>query len=166
MFGRSSDSENSTTSSLGDVSGVNGSGDQPYDVSAFVGEGVDFKGIISYKGTVRIDGNLEGEIHTTGVLLVGRGAVINARVEAGTIISQGKIVGNIVAGEKIQLNSPAILNGSVRTPSLSMEEGVLFNGSCEMGPQISDKGKLSKKDSDSKVATMKDENLDENLKVV
>ncbi len=162
MFGRSSDSDNSTTSSFGDVSGINGSGDQAYDVSAFVGEGVDFKGIISYKGTVRIDGTLEGEIHTTGTLLVGRGAVINARVEAGIIISQGKIVGNIVAGEKIQLNSPAVLNGSVRTPSLSMEEGVLFNGSCEMGPQITDKGKLGKKDSEPKVATL----LDDSLKVV
>ena len=159
MFGRRSDSDNSTTSSFGDSSGSNGNLDQPYDVSAFVGEGVEFKGVISYKGTVRIDGNLEGEIHTTGVLLVGQGAVINARVEAGTIICQGKIIGNIVAKEKIQLKSPAILDGSVRTPSLSMEEGVLFNGSCEMGPQINEKGKQGKKDSDLKVTSIKDDSL-------
>lgn len=107
---------------------------QQHDVSAFVGEGVEFKGIINYQGTVRIDGHLEGEIHTGGVLIVGQGAVIDAKVEAGTIICQGRIVGDIVARDKIQLKSPAVLDGSVKTPSLSMEEGVLFNGTCEMGP--------------------------------
>ena len=45
------------------------------DISAFVGKGVEFKGTISYKGTVRIDGYLDGEIHTDGVLLVGEEAV-------------------------------------------------------------------------------------------
>ena len=50
------------------------------DVSAFVGKGVEFKGTISYSGTVRIDGFLNGEIHTDGVLLIGDEAV--ARLEA------------------------------------------------------------------------------------
>lgn len=142
MFGRNSDSDNSSTVSTGfspsdssrSQSGNDKVFDQSHDVSAFVGEGVEFKGVISYQGTVRIDGQLEGEIHTDGVLIVGKTAVIDAKVEAGTIICQGRIIGNIVAREKIQLMSPAVLNGSVRTPSLSMEEGVLFNGTCEMGP--------------------------------
>lgn len=101
-------------------------------VNAFVGKGVEFKGIISYNGTVRIDGTMEGEIHTEGTLLVGEEAVITATVSAGTIICKGKITGDIQAKEKVKLRTPAILNGSVTTPTLSMEEGVLFNGSCEM----------------------------------
>lgn len=105
---------------------------QAHEVSAFVGEGVTFKGVINYQGTVRIDGRLEGEISTQGTLIVGQNAVIDAKVEAGTIVCQGKIVGDIVAREKIQLSSPAVLDGSVKTPSLSMEEGVLLNGTCEM----------------------------------
>ena len=40
------------------------------DIIAFVGKGVEFKGVISYSGTVRIDGYLDGEIHTDGVLLI------------------------------------------------------------------------------------------------
>ena len=55
------------------------------DIIAFVGKGVEFKGVISYSGTVRIDGNLDGEIHTDGVLLIGDEAVIQAKVTAGTI---------------------------------------------------------------------------------
>ena len=127
MFGRNSESDsNSGSSSHKDAFTEN------HDVSAFVGEGVEFKGVINYKGTIRVDGQLEGEIHTTGVLVVGQRAVLKAKVEAGTILCQGRIVGDVVATEKIQLMSPAVLSGSLKTPSLSMEEGVLFNGTCGM----------------------------------
>lgn len=102
------------------------------NVIAFVGKGVEFKGIISYNGTVRIDGVLDGEIHTDGTLLVGEEAVLTAKVSAGTVVSKGKITGDIIAKEKVRLLAPAVLNGSVKTPMLSMEEGVLFNGNIEM----------------------------------
>ena len=114
MFGRNSDSDNSSTVSTGfslsdssrSQSGNDKVFEQSHDVSAFVGEGVEFKGVISYQGTVRIDGQLEGEIHTDGVLIVGKSAVIDAKVEAGTIICQGRILGNIVASEKSNLFPP------------------------------------------------------------
>lgn len=102
------------------------------NVIAFVGKGVEFKGIISYNGTVRIDGVLDGEIHTDGTLLVGEEAVLTAKVSAGTVVSKGKVTGDIIAKEKVRLLAPAVLNGSVKAPMLSMEEGVLFNGNIEM----------------------------------
>jgi cytoskeletal protein CcmA (bactofilin family) len=91
-----------------------------------------FKGTITYNGTVRIDGTLEGEIHTDGILLVGEEAVITAKVTAGTIVCKGKITGDINAKDKMKLRAPAIINGGVTTPMLSIEEGVLFNGTLEM----------------------------------
>src|SRR4029077_2869323 len=106
--------------------------DKPEDISAFVGKGVEFKGTISYSGTVRIDGYLDGEIHTDGMLLIGEDAVIQAKITAGTIVSKGKITGEVVAKECIKLRAPAVMNGSVKTPVLSMEDGVLFNGALEM----------------------------------
>jgi cytoskeletal protein CcmA (bactofilin family) len=112
--------------------GETGESDRGDDVIAFVGKGVEFKGVITYDGTVRIDGLLDGEIHTEGILLIGEDAVITAKVSAGTIISKGKITGDLMAREKVKLLSPAVFNGSVKTPMLSIEEGVLFNGSCEM----------------------------------
>jgi cytoskeletal protein CcmA (bactofilin family) len=102
------------------------------DVSAFVGKGVEFKGTISYSGTVRIDGYLDGEIHTDGVLLIGEDAVIQAKITAGTIVCKGKITGDVVAKERVKLRAPAVMNGSVKAPVLSMEDGVLFNGALEM----------------------------------
>ena len=102
------------------------------DVIAFVGKCVEFKGTISYSGTVRIDGNLDGEIHTDGVLLIGEDAVIQAKITAGSVVSKGKITGDVIAKERVKLRAPAVMNGSVKTPVLSMEDGVLFNGALEM----------------------------------
>jgi cytoskeletal protein CcmA (bactofilin family) len=122
-----------------DDSGASGQSLSPEggdDVSAFVGKGVEFKGTITYKGTVRIDGFLDGEIHTEGVLLVGEEAVITAKVTAGTIVCKGKITGDIHAKEKIKLRAPAVVSGGVKTPMLSIEEGVLFNGTLEMAQGV------------------------------
>jgi cytoskeletal protein CcmA (bactofilin family) len=105
------------------------------DISAFVGKGVEFKGTISYSGTVRIDGYLDGEIHTDGVLLIGEDAVLQAKITAGTVVCKGKITGDIVVKEQVKLRAPAVVNGSVKTPLLSMEDGVLFNGNLEMAQQ-------------------------------
>jgi len=114
------------------VVALNSTSEKPEDISAFVGKGVEFKGTISYSGTVRIDGYLDGEIHTDGMLLIGEDAVIQAKITAGTIVSKGKITGEVVAKECIKLRAPAVMNGSVKTPVLSMEDGVLFNGALEM----------------------------------
>ena len=106
------------------------------DISAFVCKGVEFKGTISYSGTVRIDGYLDGEIHTDGVLLIGEDAVLQAKITAGTVVCKGKITGDIIVKEQVKLRAPAVVNGSVKTPLLSMEDGVLFNGSLEMAQQV------------------------------
>ncbi|HYM37205.1 MAG TPA: polymer-forming cytoskeletal protein [Nitrospiraceae bacterium] len=102
------------------------------DMTALVGAGTEFKGVIRYNGTVRIDGKVEGEIHTDGVLLIGETAVIKATVSAGSIVSCGKIFGNVTATEAIKLIAPAVLKGSATTLQLSMEEGVCFRGSLEV----------------------------------
>ncbi|WP_447975052.1 bactofilin family protein [Nitrospira sp. Kam-Ns4a] len=99
----------------------------------FLGRGVDFKGVVNFDGTVRIDGRLEGEIHTKGTLIVGEHAVIKGIITAGTLITGGKIRGNVTALEKVQLLKPAVLVGDVRTPSISIEDGAHFHGACDMG---------------------------------
>ena len=63
---------------------------------------------------------------------VGDEAVIQAKVTAGTIVCKGKITGDIAAKERVKLRAPAVFNGSMKTPMLSIEDGVLFNGGLEM----------------------------------
>jgi cytoskeletal protein CcmA (bactofilin family) len=118
----------------------NGNGHTPEDwsqsdVIAYVGKGVSFKGEVKYDGTVKIDGTLEGQIETTGVLLVGADAIIRAKVKAGSVICRGEITGDIIATTKVNLLADAVVDGSVQTPVLSIEEGVAFNGTLEMRKQ-------------------------------
>src|SRR3990172_1421544 len=94
------------------------------DIIAFLGKGTEFKGMVTYEGTIRVDGRIEGEILTKGTLVIGETAVINAEINAGTIVCGGKVNGNLVAREKIQLLAPAVLTGSIKTPILIVEEGV------------------------------------------
>ena len=103
------------------------------DQYTFMGKDVDFKGNANFKGTVRIDGRFDGHIIAESVLIVGEQAVIKGEIVCGIIICSGKVDGNITASQKVQLLKPAVLIGGVRTPSFSMEEGVLFHGTCDMG---------------------------------
>jgi len=98
-----------------------------------LGKGAEFKGIVSFDGTVRVDGRVEGEIHTTGTLIVGEHAVIDGIVCAGVLMNSGRINGTITAIEKIHILKPGVLIGDVRTPVIAIEEGSHFHGMCDMG---------------------------------
>jgi cytoskeletal protein CcmA (bactofilin family) len=105
-------------------------------VIAFIGKGVAFKGVIAYSGTVRIDGTLDGEIYTDGGLIVGPDAVITAKITAGIVVCEGTITGDVHAEERVTLLDPAVIDGSLQTPVLSVEEGVRMNGTLEMAPVV------------------------------
>lgn len=99
----------------------------------FLGKGVDFKGKAQFEGTVRVDGNFEGEITIDDTLIIGETALIKGTITGGTIVSSGRIEGVITANKKIQLLKSAVLIGDVHTPTFAMEEGVYFQGECDMG---------------------------------
>jgi len=101
-----------------------------------LGKGTDFKGVVNFDGTVRVDGRVEGEIHTTGTLIVGEHAVIEGIVCAGVLMNSGKINGTITAIEKIQILKPGVLVGDIRTPVIAIEEGSHFHGMCDMGAHL------------------------------
>jgi cytoskeletal protein CcmA (bactofilin family) len=97
----------------------------------FLARGFEFKGTLIFDGTVRIDGVVSGEIHTKGTIILGKHAVIEGNVSAGTIVSGGRINGNVIAREKVSLLSTAVLMGTITTPLLDVEEGVCLKGTCE-----------------------------------
>ncbi len=103
------------------------------EFDTFLGKGVDFKGKAKFEGTVRVDGNFEGEIIIDDTLIIGENALIKGTITGGTIVSSGRIEGVITANKKIQLLKPAILIGDVHTPTFAVEEGVYFQGECDMG---------------------------------
>ena len=102
------------------------------EITAFLGKGTEFKGVLSFEGTIRVDGKIEGEILSKDTLIGGDSAYLNGEVSVGTIILSGKVVGNINASQKVHLLAPANIQGNIKTPKLIIEEGVTFDGKCEM----------------------------------
>ena len=99
----------------------------------FLGKGVDFKGIVNFDGTIRIDGRVEGEVHTTGTVIIGEQATVKGIISAGTLMTSGKINGTVTATAKIQILKHGVLIGDIRTPGISIEDGGHFHGMCDMG---------------------------------
>jgi len=102
------------------------------EITAFLGKGTEFKGVLSFEGTIRVDGKMEGEIISKDTLIGGDSAFLQGEVTVGTIILSGKVVGNINASQKVHLLAPANIQGNIKTPKLIIEEGVTFDGKCEM----------------------------------
>ena len=99
---------------------------------SLLGKNARFKGVIMFEGTARIDGRLEGDISTEGTLVVGEEAIVDGNIVARTVICAGNITGDIVASERVELLAPAIFTGRVKTPRLSLQEGVSFLGTSEV----------------------------------
>lgn len=98
-----------------------------------LGKDVTFKGVVQFEGTVQLESYFEGEIYTKGLLVVGEHAVIRGTITVGTLISSGKIQGNVTATNKVQLLKTAVQIGDVQSPILSIEEGAYFKGFADMG---------------------------------
>lgn len=102
------------------------------EITAFLGKGTEFKGVLSFTGTIRVDGRVEGEVVSKDTLIAGDSAHLQGEIAVGTIISSGKIVGNLTAAQKVHIIAPGSIEGNIKTPKLIIEEGVAFNGQCEM----------------------------------
>ena len=95
---------------------------------------VEIKGNLKFSGELTFEGKLEGEIHADGTLHLGDSAVVNGNVNVGTVIVRGKVNGNIVAKDKIEIKAKTELFGDIRGAKLVIEEGVTFVGKTEINP--------------------------------
>mgnify|MGYP003385081072 FL=1 len=113
----------------------------------FLGKDVVFKGTLTLEGNVRVDGQLEGEVHSTGTLTVGEHAIIKGNITTGALITSGKIKGDVTASEKVTILNTGIVIGDIRTPEISIEAGAHFHGLSDMGTEkwVEDRGATSEK---------------------
>ncbi len=95
---------------------------------------VEIKGNLKFEGELTFEGKLEGEIHSDGTLLLGDGAVVNGNISANSVVVRGKVNGNIVAKDKIDIKAKTELFGDVRAAKLVIEEGITFVGKAEVNP--------------------------------
>ncbi|MFY7993120.1 MAG: bactofilin family protein [Bacteriovoracaceae bacterium] len=105
---------------------------QGQNICAIIEEGCRFEGNLSFTGTVRIAGYVNGTIFSNDTLIVSEGAVINADINANIVVISGSVKGNIKATSRVEMRRPARFEGTVTSPSLIVEEGVIFHGITKM----------------------------------
>jgi cytoskeletal protein CcmA (bactofilin family) len=97
-----------------------------------IGEGACFEGSVVVPHGIRIDGAFKGKIEASEMLTIGNTGVVEADIKAKSIIIGGKVSGNIVAAERVELESKASFIGDLQTRDLVINEGALFHGKCLM----------------------------------
>jgi cytoskeletal protein CcmA (bactofilin family) len=102
------------------------------NLSAFIDQGSEFEGKLSFKDTVRIDGCFRGEITSQNTLVVGETGEIMATVRSRNVIVSGTVTGNVFATEKIVLHKTARLEGDIEAGCVAIEEGAIVNGKITM----------------------------------
>ncbi len=104
------------------------------EFTTIIGKDAAIKGEITFENGVRVDGRIEGKIHSSGILAISKGGKVQAaEVQAGNIIVEGEVVGNLRATERIELRQTARLKGDLWAAKLLVAEGATFNGHCHVG---------------------------------
>jgi len=103
------------------------------EMGTIIGKGNKIDGTITIEGPTRIDGTVTGKLHSSDSVTVGpTGTIKAAEIRASTIIVGGKVEGNLVATEKVELQSRCEVVGDISSKSLLVEHGAIFHGSSKM----------------------------------
>ena len=137
-FGRGSKGDSSSAMSMpaassGSSSSSSSAGGGFGNLTAFIDQGSEFEGKLSFKDTVRIDGTFSGEISSDNTLIVGESGQIHASIKSVCVVISGLVEGDIHASDQIVLHKTAVVEGNLEAPAISMEEGAQSNGSVRMG---------------------------------
>jgi len=121
-------SESSATLDEGGVIELSGE-----ETVAYLYKGSRVTGRLTFHGAARVDGNVDGEVLCNGILTIGEGAEIRAKVSGDVIVIHGQVEGDVTATDKIELGAPAHVVGNIVAPRVVVTEGVVFDGYCTMG---------------------------------
>ena len=95
---------------------------------------VEIKGSIKFQNELTIDGKVEGEITSAGVLIIGENSEVRGEIKTKSVTVHGKVQGNITVEERCELKGHAQLIGDLKAARLVIEEGATFVGKSEVSP--------------------------------
>lgn len=101
-------------------------------MNTLLGKGSSFNGSLKVEGGIRIDGQVEGQVETSGTLVIGKEGILKAEIKAKDAIIGGKVTGNITAANKIELQSGAHYSGDIKCRGLIIDSDVFFDGTSKM----------------------------------
>ena len=104
---------------------------------AYIGAGTTFVGTASSAGSIRVEGMVEGEIHSGRVVVLSASAQVKGQVHAKSILVLGASVeGNLIASESVEIRKGARVRGDITAPSVLMDPDIEFSGRCEKHPAV------------------------------
>ncbi|MBS4014876.1 MAG: polymer-forming cytoskeletal protein [Candidatus Latescibacteria bacterium] len=101
-------------------------------LDTFVGKSTTLKGDIIIQGSIRIDGQIDGNIEVSETLICGNESFIKGNVTCKTAVIAGRIEGNITAQTAVELQSGANIMGDITCASLIIDKNCFFDGKCHM----------------------------------
>ena len=107
---------------------------EPTQQMTVIGPDTHIKGEMAFDHTARILGSFEGSISAKGELQIAEGAKCKASVDAGKVLVDGLVEGNVSARERVELTAKARMKGDLVTARLVVAEGASFVGHCSVGP--------------------------------
>ena len=99
-----------------------------------VGADSHFEGKLTFERTAKINGKFDGTINGKGELQVSQNALCKADVQAGAVAVDGRVEGNVQAGDTVRLNGSGVVKGDITAAKMVMAEGASFYGQCAVGP--------------------------------
>jgi cytoskeletal protein CcmA (bactofilin family) len=100
---------------------------------AVLSRGVSIKGLVKFLNELRIDGEVEGTIDSTGTLTLGEHALIRGEIRTKSVKVQGTVEGNVFVTERCELQAGCTLRGDIEAPRLMVDENAKFVGSAKVG---------------------------------
>jgi cytoskeletal protein CcmA (bactofilin family) len=105
----------------------------PTPSSALLSRGVSIKGLVKFLNELRIDGEVEGTIDSTGTLTLGEHALIRGEIRTKSVKVRGTVEGNVFVTERCELQAGCTLRGDIEAPRLMVDENATFVGSAKVG---------------------------------
>ena len=102
------------------------------DVGAYLGPGTKINGKLQFDGQATIDGEVEGEIVAQAHITVGQQATIKGKISAASILVQGKVMADVQADKRLEVQPPGSVVGDVTTQSLVIGDGAILEGHVSM----------------------------------
>lgn len=99
-----------------------------------IAQGVAITGTLSFDTLLRIDGSFEGELLSSGKLIIGPTGVVKADLHLEEALISGRVEGNITVTKRLSLCGQASIQGAIKTPKLSVDEGVHIEGNVTVAP--------------------------------
>lgn len=97
-----------------------------------ISKGTKISGVMTSSADIRIDGMFEGTVYTKGKLVIGEAATIKGKLFAQSCDIWGHVEGDIFIEDVVNFKANSNMTGSLKAPKLSIEVGVIFNGSCNI----------------------------------